>query len=140
MVAMTMLKIGASMMGRTTTRSSTTPMKPGQHDGRDQHQAVREPEPDQQRVAHEAARHHELALREVHDVGRLEDQDEPEGDERVHAAGGESAHDLAGQDLGHRYFRPISLSSVHSLTFTHLPSFTTTRRPALLMPRRLSPP
>ena len=28
MVAMTMLKMGASMIGRTTTRSSTTPMKP----------------------------------------------------------------------------------------------------------------
>ena len=28
MVAMTMLKIGASMMGRTTSRSSATPMKP----------------------------------------------------------------------------------------------------------------
>ena len=28
MVAMTMLKIGADMIGRTTTRSSTTPMRP----------------------------------------------------------------------------------------------------------------
>ena len=28
MVAMTMLKMGASMIGRTTTRSSVTPMMP----------------------------------------------------------------------------------------------------------------
>ena len=97
----------------------------------DQHQPVGQPAPDQQRVADEAADHHELALGEVHDVGRLEDQDEPERDERVHAAGGEPADDLAGQDLDHALTSRADLlcSSVQSLIFTHLPSFTTTRRP-----------
>ena len=71
------------------------------------------PAPDQQRVADEAADHDELALREVHHVGRLEDEDEPERDQRVHAAGRESV--LTRTRLVRisviAYFRPIFLAA-----------------------------
>jgi len=63
MVAMTMLKMGADMIGRTTTRSSTTPMTPDSRDGETEDQPVWQPIPDQQRVTDKTAGHDEFAWR-----------------------------------------------------------------------------
>ena len=101
MVAMTMLKIGAVMIGRTTTRSRITPMNPERTIVMSSTSQVGKSGPDEQGVADEAADHDELALREVHHVGGLEDEDEAESDERVHAASRQPADHLTGQDLDH---------------------------------------
>ena len=69
---------------------------------------VAEAVPDHEHVAGERAQHQEVALGEVHQLGRLVDEDEAEGDQAVDAADGEAVqHELQERCPG----GPLSLRS-----------------------------
>src|SRR5437899_1343001 len=62
-------------------------------DGSEERQPVADAVPDHEHVARERAQHEEVALGEVHELGRLVDEDEAESDQAVDAAHGQAIQD-----------------------------------------------
>ena len=98
MNTITTARIGAFSTGRMTTRS----IDDAEHEGADDREReggpVRHAGLDQ-RPGEVGREHRHLALREIHQVGRLVDHHQRQRDAGVDAAGGEAGEDLVQEEV-----------------------------------------
>ena len=86
-------------MTRRVHNSTRTPSR-GERSRYHEYRDVRQRCRGQERVADEGARHHQLALREVDQLGRPQHHGEPERDKRIDESQGEPADDLLQSGFG----------------------------------------